>query len=150
MKPKDARGTLKQETRQVSGVTLETEQLPPRAALRLLWDIGRSAPFIIARLEGAMKTEDIVNALQETLIRLSSDEFEALYMRALKFTVATLADGSVLNLSQPEMVDRAFEGNIEGLCNAIAFAVEVNFAGFMNGALASWMPRAAAPKEKAE
>lgn len=139
---------LNLETRVVNGVELECQQFAPRMALKLIWDIGRSAPFVIARLEGKMDAAHVVAAIQETLIRLSSDEFEELYMRILKGTTAKVG-GELVSLGDPVMVDRVFEGNMEGLCNAIAFAMEVNFAGFINGALATWMPRASAPKAKA-
>lgn len=133
----------------IDGLEVSTVQLPAMRSHRLLWRLGKVAPYVAAKLDFAkVDLNDFATlapGVLELFGRLSVEESEALVKEILCATTVTL-DGKAIALTTTEMIDHVFSGKLGALYVVVAFALMVNYGDFIAGALAS---QASAPESKA-
>ena len=102
--------SVRTETRSVRGVELTCTQFPARRALAMMERV--------AKFERGL---------------LSGGELESWPQQLLACCTA-LVDGKQIPLNSGEMIDAVFSGRLPALADAMAFAIEVNYGDFSDGA----------------
>jgi tail assembly chaperone len=131
---------LKSEARQIGDVLVTVTQHPARRGFRLLARLGR---LIAPGLRAAGGADSVIGLLLSAIENLPDAEVEPLLLELFANARAE-KDGKNFPLSQPNMIDVAFEGNVSGIVQSVRFAIEVNFGGFFLDSLLGDDPPAAA------
>lgn len=142
----------------IDGFDVRTSQHPARAAARLLAKVGRSiGPALGAlrgvKLDGAKLGDFDVAALGPALSALfesmKDTDLDALIADVLSHTTIVMPNDAgkmhVYDLSNADIIDAAFTGNLPLMMKVIKFALGVNFASFFPASV-----RDAAPVKAAE
>lgn len=133
------------EEKEIGGLRVTTQQLPALRAGRLFWQLGKVAPYVMARIDTSKlatsgEIGNLVPALLQLFERLSVDDAEALMRECLCCTSVVVTDDATgakrkIDLISTEAINGAFTGRLGDMFNTIAFAVSVNFADFIGGAI---------------
>lgn len=124
---------LKKETRTIDGLDFATMQLPAMTAFGLIPRLGRVVAPTLSKLSGMNGADDVGPALAELFSKLDPAEAQSLARDLLRATTVTI-DGKTLTLDSDAKIDIAFGGRLTTLLKAAWFAVQVNFADFLEAA----------------
>lgn len=141
---------LKTDDRDIGGLKVTTTQLPPMRALNLLTRLGKVFGPMLAQLPdlqaGKLSNEDIAMALGVALGKLEDGDVSKLTRDILITTrvqVEVNGQPRILELTDEQRINSAFEGKLEVLLQAMVFSLEVNFAAFFQGLLPAGASKAA-------
>lgn len=132
--------SCKTETKQIGELSLTTVQFPSLRALSLATELGAVLIPALASLQGDVKSimgsdlSVIAPALRELFIRLDEKDSAQLAIKILSNSYA-VKDGNRIELSSQAAIDSVFSGHLSWLFQAMVFAIQVNFADFLDGAL---------------
>ncbi len=124
---------LKTENRTIDGLEFTTTQLPAMTAFGLIPRLGRVVAPTLTKLTTMNGADDVGPALAELFSKLDPDEAQALTRDLLRATSVKI-NGKVVPLDRDETINIAFGGRLTLLLKAVWFAVQVNFADFLEAA----------------
>ncbi len=124
-------------TREVAGREVSVTKFGARRALRLTGRLGKIIGPALARtdalsgLSAETKVADLAPNVSALFAPLDVDGFDATLCEILSGTVV-VADGRREDLCGGEKaIDKVFGDDVMGLVKTAAFAIEVNFGGFI-------------------
>ncbi len=137
----------KKETRSIDGLQVTVVQFEAVRGFSVGVKLGKALGPALFLLPGVAPDADagaLIPMIGEVLERLDNGAGERLMVELLAGTIVE-TDGKRFSLSGVPEINTAFEGNLRTMIKVCAFAAEVNFAGFFDGAFAqSSSPQAAA------
>lgn len=139
----------KTQTRVIAGMDVKCTPFGVLTSLELSPRVGRVVAPLMAQAqalagagEDGATPEAAGPALEAVLAKLDGRELVSL-AKALLSETMVVRDGKALQLSDPMMIEVAFDG-LGDLIAACAFSAEVNFAGFFAGKSATSVAAASA------
>lgn len=148
---------IKNETREICGMTVSVIQLPAMRAYKVFTRLGRILGPSLAHLGSLdldpdgeiedMDFEELAPAIGSLLTGLADDT--DLVKALLESTTVTPAGGAPILLSDVAQIDAAFTGEFKAMLLTIKFTIGVNFSDFLGDLLAKAASKKE-PKEKAE
>lgn len=145
---------LTNDTRTIDGLEVRSTQLPALRTLALSARLGRVIAPAIDKAGGLSfqsSVTDMMPALADICTRLTEGEIETLACEILAATSVTLDEGKgprLITLNNRMAIDTVFSGRFKTMLLVLAFALEVNFADFFDGAPDDQTPPSAAPANK--
>jgi hypothetical protein len=128
------------ETRAIAGFEVTTQKLPSMAGSRLRFKLGRLLAPAIAGLRGKrldnLVAQDIADlapafaALVQQLEPRTHDEL-ILEVFACTYVIGETSNGSKIkfDLTSTQIIDQAFDGDVDAMWLAAKFVLEVNLRG---------------------
>lgn len=146
-------------TESIDGLAVTTAQFAPRRAYRLVARLIQClGPVLGGVIPALFEGDDIAASAAASLAAAARDPgaiasaFGAVNPDAVDGLIcevlagsSVVIDGKALPLSNPAMIDVAFQGRLITMWRVIRFAFEVNFADFLAAAAQHVAPDAAAP-----
>jgi hypothetical protein len=127
-------------TQIIDDIEFRTTQLPAMRAYPLLLRLAKVAGPALSALSAAGAEADVATHLSDALGTVDPDAATALSVDLLRSTRAIL-DGKPVDLSSEAGINKVFTGRLPTMFKVLAFVVQENFAGFLDGsALASVTP----------
>jgi hypothetical protein len=132
--------TRKQEEREIAGLKVTTIQLPAMRGSRLRVKLAKLIVPVLGAFKGSklssvqdvmkMDIADLAPALVAVASQLDDTAHDTLMLELLICTSVVRDDGSgkalKFDLTTKQIIDQAFDGDVDALWKAVAFAIELN------------------------
>jgi len=136
---------LKNETRDCSGVSVTSTQLPALMGFKLMTKLGKILAPVLAikdvRATMNVQLEDLVPAITQLLVNIDGENIDDLCARLFASTTALVTNDAGarqrVELREATGINAAFEGNMPAMLGAMQLAIEVNFGDFLRGVAAA-------------
>lgn len=128
---------LKEDSRDIDGITIRTIQLPPLRAFPLMAKLGKILSPALGQLGDVSMDSDIKElapALGELFSQLDERDAQSLIMEIFASSAAQLPE-KLVPLNTVEMINTVFAGRFLTMLKAMKFVLEVNFADFFGEGL---------------
>lgn len=131
----------KTEEREINGLKVTTIQLPATRGSALRFKLAR----VLAPVAGTLRTKtaadllslnvaDLAPTLMALAAQLDPAVMDALMLEILACTSVITTDAAgrqiKFDLTSKQIIDQAFDGDVDALWSTMRFAVEVNLSGF--------------------
>ena len=130
---------LKQETKEIDGLTFTTRQFPAMRAFNLMARLAKAAGPVLMLVDANGEGLSLnAGMIQSVLGSLDPREVTALLPEVLNSTTALVPDatgGREFSLADSKNIDLVFSGRLPVLFQVIGFALQVNFQGFSIGSV---------------
>ena len=139
---------IKSDTRDCNGVSVTSSQLPPLRSFALMAKLGKIIAPILAvedvKAVANVSMGALAPAIVSMLSTLDGEDLPALSVQLFASTSAILVNDSGekeakgrVPLNTSKNIDLVFAGNLRGMLDAMRFAIEINFADFIEGVAAA-------------